>query len=124
MHRTLSLLAVVAFAGCSTVTAPASDILTATPRAQALEIRSTSTEKVYYFVADRGALALIDFTICRDPSKCEAVAPGATKQIAYSGIIGHSPISTELVLYHWHLVPAAGGTYDQDSIRSTIVPIK
>ena len=126
MIRSLSVLSavVVAITACSVTTAPSSDLITAIPGAEAVDLRNNSTETVYYFAADRGVLALLDFAICRDPSKCESIAPGSTKRVPYAGIIGYSGTTAELVVYHWRLIAKGSGTFEQDSIRSMIVPLK
>jgi len=126
MIRSLSVLSavVLAITACSVTTAPSSDLITAIPGAEAVDLRNNSTETVYYFAADRGVLALLDFAVCRDPSKCESIAPGSTKRVPYAGIIGYSGTTAELVVYHWRLIAKGGGTFEQDSIRSMIVPLK
>ena len=114
----------LAVAACSVTTAPSSDLITAIPGEEAVDLRNNSSEPVYFFAADRGVLALLDFAICRDPAKCESIAPGTTKRVPYSGIIGYSGTSAELVVYHWRLIARTGGTFEQDSIRSMIVPLR
>ena len=125
MIRSLSVLcAALAIAACSVTTAPSSDLMTAIPGAEAVELRNNSSDPVYFFAADRGVLALLDFAVCRDPSKCESIAPGTTKRVPYAGIIGYSGTTAELVVYHWRLIEKTAGAYEQDSIRSMIVPLR
>lgn len=125
MTKTLfALCAVLAVAACSVTTAPSSDIITVTPREESLEIQNTSSDPVYYFVADRGVLALVDFSICNEPTKCESVAPGAAKKVPYAEMLGYSGSTEELIVYHWRLVSGGAGRYQQDSIRKIIVSLK
>ena len=125
MIRTLFVFcAALAVSACSVSTAPSSDLITATPEEEALEIRNTSSEPVYYFVADRGVLALVDFSMCNEPDKCESVAPGAAKKVPYAGMLGYSGSTEELIVYHWRLLPTGAGRYQQDSLRQMIVPLR
>lgn len=125
MIRTLCVMAAAAaVTACSVTTAPSSDLITATPKSAALDIRNNSSDPVYYFVADRGVLALLDFAMCNEPSKCESIPAGGAKEVPYAGALGYSGTTQELVVYHWRLLPKSAGGYEQDSIRSVIVQIK
>ncbi len=124
MIKTLFVLTTVAVTACSVTTAPSSDLITASPESETLDLRNNSADPVYYFVADRGVLALLDFAICNEPPKCESIAPGTAKRVPYDGILGYSGTSEELVVFHWRLLPKSSGGYEQDSIRSMIVPLK
>ena len=119
------MFAVLAFAGCSNPTDPASDLMTAKATNQTLELTNTSSDKVYYFVADRDKLALLDWAVCLDPAnaECKFVAPGATKQINYSEFMGTESTGTKAIVYHWRLIPKGTG-YEYDSLRSLEVDLK
>ena len=118
------LVAIAAVTACTSATAPSSDLITARAGSQALDLKNNSPETVYYFVAERGALALLDFAICNEPSKCDSVAPGASRKVPYSGVIGYSSGSEEVVVFHWRLVAKAGGGYEHDTIRTLIVQLR
>ena len=120
----LALCTATLLTACSVTTAPSSDLITATPESAALDIRNNSSDPVYYYVADRGVLALVDFSMCNEPSKCESVAPGAARKVPYEGMLGYSATTEELVVYHWRLVPKSSGGYQQDSLRQMIVRVK
>jgi hypothetical protein len=118
------LCTAIVITACSVTTAPSSDLITATPESSALDLRNNSSDPVYYFVADRGVLALVDFSVCNEPSKCESIAPGAARKVPYDGMLGYSGTTEELVVYHWRLVPKAAGGYQQDSLRQMVVRVK
>jgi hypothetical protein len=111
-------------AACSVTTAPSSDLITATPESSALDLRNNSPDPVFYFVADRGVLALVDFSMCNEPSKCDSIAPGSARKVPYERMLGYSRTTQELVVYHWRLVPKSTGGYEQDSLRQMIVRVK
>ena len=125
MVRRLSVVAAIAaFTACSSPSAPSSDLMTAKAESQQLDLRNLSDETVYYFVAERGTLALLDFMICNDPSKCDSVAPGSRRKVPYAGVIGYSASSEEVVVFHWRLVARGGGRFEHDSIRTLIVQLR
>jgi hypothetical protein len=111
-------------AGCSDPTGVESDILSARIVRSELELRNDTQTPVYYFAADRGILALLDWAVCIQPSECNGVSPHSTTSIALDDIIGGGE-SAEIVVYHWRLVQGQSSTgYVADSIRSLIVPVR
>lgn len=125
MVRGLSALAAfAAVTACSSPSAPSSDLIVATAESHALDLKNMSDETVYYFVAERGALALLDFAICNEPSKCDSVAPGSRRRVPYSGVVGYSAGSEQAVVFHWRLVSKGGGKYEHDAIRTLIVQLR
>jgi hypothetical protein len=115
--------AALAAIACSGPTSLESDILRVTAREQALELTNISSRTVYYFAADRHALALIDWAVCTNPDTCPGVPVNSTSSINFSELAGYQPGSGEAVVYHWHLVGAAGH-FQPDSIRSQIVSLR
>ena len=120
------LVAVFVLAGCDNPGAPSTDLLTVSAANGSLEIRNTFTEKVYYFVADKEKLALLDFAVCNDPTKsfCTFVEPGATRRISYSEFLAEGSSGSEAIVYHWLLIRAPGGSYSYDSIRQLEVDLR
>ena len=121
------LFAVLASTGCANPIDPASDLITARAKAsdQTLEVTNTSTDKVYYFVADPEKLALVDWSVCLDPARaeCTFIAPGATKRISYTEFLGIGSTGTKAIVYHWRLIPT-GTTYNYDSLRTLEVDLR
>jgi hypothetical protein len=125
MVRPLSVLfAVLAIAGCSSSTDPASDILSAHAENRTLTLVNGSNDPVYYFVADADALALIDWQVCLEPSKCTAVPPKSTKSLAYSEIAAYQEGSGNALVYHWRIITKATGGNDYDSLRKLAVKLR
>jgi hypothetical protein len=75
------------------------------------------------FVADKDRLALLDWVPCTDPATCESVDGGATARISYSDIYGVGQ-GSQVVIFHWRLIPAGAGKYKVDSIRNLEVELR
>ena len=125
MKRALSVLSIaIGFAACSNpVEVSSSDIVSARAEAKVLTITNTSDDPVYYFVADREALALLDWAVCRDPSTCKAIAPHSSKRIIYSEIAAYQTGSGSAVVFHWKLFAQGSGGYNYDSVRELVVKL-
>ena len=127
MRHFSSALIVVAIAswGCSDPVGLESDVLRVRKAPTALELTNVSTAPVYYFAADRGWLALVDWAVCDDPATCVGIAPSTSKQLAWEDIGGYSATTSEVVVYHWRLVPGSRPSgFVADSIRSLVVRIR
>ena len=124
MVRTLSVLFAVLTIGCASSTDPETDILSAHAENQALTLENTSDDPVYFFVADKDALALIDWTVCIDPAKCTPVQPHSTKVVPYSQIAAYQPGSGNAVVYHWRIIAKAAGVFDYDKLRQLDVKLR
>lgn len=109
--------------GCRDSVAPASDVLrtATTPLPPALRLQNETGEPVYYFVAERNALALLDFVLCTTPS-CPAVPARGAVSLPYGEIAGYRSGAREAVVLHWRLRPQSGG-YAPDSVRALVVPL-
>jgi hypothetical protein len=108
---------------CSNPNAPATDIISVHAESRRLAMTNTSSDPVYYFVADQDALALIDWMVCVEPGKCESIPPQSTKALDYSKIGAYQEGSKHAVVYHWRLVPKNGPGFKPDSIRSLVVEL-
>lgn len=111
----------IGFSGCSDPVSVRTDILAARIVDQRLELTNRSTTPVYYFAADKNMLALIDWVICTQPSECNSVAPRSTRSVPFRDIPGAGD-GSEIVVYHWRLVPGQSATgYVADSLRTLTV---
>lgn len=121
-----ALVAVLALAGCSNPNDPSSDLLKASAANQTLTITNTSADPVYYFVADKEILALLDWAVCTDPAQsfCKFVAAGASKRISYSEFLASGSSGSQAVVYHWRLIPTTPGKYNYDSLRTLEVDLR
>ena len=124
MVRTLSVLFAALAIGCSSSTDPETDILSAHAENQTLTLVNTSDDPVYFFVADKDALALIDWTVCIDPAKCTPVPPHSTKLVLYSQIAAYQQGSGNAVVYHWRIISKGAGVYDYDKLRQLEVKLR
>ena len=123
MVRTLSVLFAAIAIGCSSSTDPSTDILSAHAENKTLTLVNTSDDPVYFFVADKDALALLDWAVCIDPSKCTPVAPRSTKLVSYSEIAAYQEGSGNAVVYHWRIISKGEGKYDYDKLRELDVKL-
>ena len=116
-------LTVGALVGCDDPVAPASDVLTAAGASfpGVLRLESRTGEPVFYFVAEREALASLDWVLCTNPA-CPAVAARGEVSIPYGRIAGYRSGAREVVVFHWRLRPLPGG-YAADSVRALVVPL-
>ncbi|HKY96354.1 MAG TPA: hypothetical protein VJL35_00740 [Gemmatimonadaceae bacterium] len=120
----LVLFGLVAMTGCSNAIDPATDVLSAHAENHRITLVNSSADPVYYFVADRDALALLDWAVCLEPSRCAAVPPNSTRSLAYSEIAAYQEGSSSAVVYHWRIVskPTGGNAYD--TMREMVVRLK
>ena len=125
MKRLVSvMLAAFALGACSDPTSVESDIISAQAASGRLNITNNSDDPVYYFAADREALALIDWAPCQDPARCNAIPPHSTRTIAFQSIAGYQTGSGSALVYHWKLLERAPAGYQIDSIRYVIVSLR
>lgn len=90
-----------------------------------LSITNLGDPTVYYFVADRNALALLDWVPCTDPSQCTGIGAHGSVDISFSRIAGYQSGDAEAVAYTWRLVPAnTFSGFAPDSMRSTVIALK
>jgi ABC-type Fe3+-hydroxamate transport system substrate-binding protein len=122
MVRNLSVLFAVLTIACSSTTDPATDILSAHAENQTLTLVNTSDDPVYFFAADKEALALLDWAICLDPAKCTPVQPHSSKDVPYSQIAAYQHGSGNAIVYHWRII-AKGSGYDYDKLRELEVKL-
>ena len=120
----LVLYAAAAIAGCSSSTDPASDVLSVHAENQTLTLMNSSDDPVYYFVADKDALALVDWAVCLDPSRCSGVPAKSSRTLAYSEIAAYQPGSANAIVYHWRITQKPTGGNGYDSLRRIDVALK
>ena len=111
----------VTLAACGSPTGLVSDgTLEVLPGATDVQLHNLSDRAVYYFIAERETLALIDWRPCVT-AECPSVAPHARLAVPHERIVGFTPAAREAVVFWWHAVPAGGGTFAADSMSSLIV---
>lgn len=119
------LAAIALAAGCADPVSASSDVLIARAAGRDLELANTTTERVYYFAAEREALAVIDWFPCATPSTCPAVEPQSSRRIPLVDVAGYHGGAKVIVVFHWHLVPGNGGQgFRPDSVRSIEVGVR
>jgi hypothetical protein len=115
----LALLALLA--ACVAPTGLVSDgTLEVLPRPADVQLHNLSDRAAYYFIAERGILALIDWRPCVT-ADCPSVGPHERLTIPHERIIGFTPGAREAVVYWWHAAPTGAGTFTADSIRSLVI---
>jgi hypothetical protein len=94
-----------------------------TARTGRLAIQNIGSEPLYTFALTRDLTAIVDWIPCTDPTRCEGIAPGARREVAYSAIYGYTRATREIVAYGWHLVPSGNG-FAPDRIRAVVVRVR
>jgi hypothetical protein len=96
-------------------------------RSFGLVIQNRSDSGIHYFALDQESAARTTWVGCgwhpvTDPDQeCgPGLRPGEKQDVAAAGIPGWGT-SEKVVVYWWHLVPAPGGGFVQDSIRALVV---
>jgi hypothetical protein len=119
-HAAMVLAGLVAVIGCSDATGPRSDILTVDRTLDGLMLRNRIGEPVYWYAAERESLAYTEYVFCTGAA-CSSIVPHASERLDYDGILGYHRGAREAVVFHFRLVPAAGGGVRADSIRGLVV---
>ena len=120
-HRFLVLGATLGVLSCADPVSPSSDILRISVLPDPLELVNPSPVPVYFFAAERDALAHINWAPCTE-SACTNVRSGVKFVLPYEDMIGQSQGAEEAVVHHWHLIPGSTATgFRPDSIRATVV---
>lgn len=89
--------------------------------ADALRLTNRGDRMVFTFVADREALALLNWAACADPVECPGLAPGESRTIPYGTSTGPAP-GREAVVTWWYSRRTADG-YEPDSLRAFVLQL-
>jgi hypothetical protein len=109
MKAPILLAALVLGAACNSPLGPdTSHPLRVNARDGTLQLANTSDQRVFYFIYERQAAALINWAPCVDPLHCASVAPHAQDTLPYSSIGGYLPGKTEAILFWWYAAPRPG----------------
>jgi hypothetical protein len=93
-------------------------------RSGVVRITNERAARVYYFVAERNDLPIIDWLPCtEDQEECAHVEEGVTLTLPYAAIAGYDTGDDQAVLFWWHLVPRLGGGFDVDRLREIVFPL-
>lgn len=124
VRRAVALLLLFGLAGCTRsrgISEP--DALLSTRVAGATVELSNRTDQPVYYVAFESELATrIRFAPCADPEACASVAPGRTRTIPLAEVAGYHPRASSVIVYFWHLVPAAEGMA-VERMSSLVLPV-
>ncbi|HEU4557990.1 MAG TPA: hypothetical protein VFS20_09080 [Longimicrobium sp.] len=116
-----SLVALVSFAACDSPTFRLEGPLAIEVGSGRVQLHNRTDATVYFNVVEREYTALADWIPCSNPAACDGIAPGERQSIAYDDIMGYEAGAKEAVVYWWSLVPAPGGGYSPDNIRSEVI---
>ena len=98
--------AVLLFASCSDATEPLpADSVLATSEVGSIALTNQSSARVFYFVYEREAAALINWAPCVDPLRCPSLGPGDRVVIPNTAIGGYAPGKGEAIVWWWHGPP-------------------
>lgn len=103
---------------CSDPTGPRSDILRVDRRPAALEFRNLTAAPVYWMALETEVLPLINYALCTNPTSCAPLAAHATELVPYNELWCCQGEQRHLTILHYHLVPAPGGGFRPDSVRT------
>ncbi len=115
----LAVASAIAF-GCANPIAPDAQSVGVHLGAAGVVLTNRTDADVFYMVVEREMAVLIDWIGCTDPgSACPRVAPSSSTVVPYDQVFGW-PGSGQVIVYWWHLVPASGGGFRQDSMRAVV----
>lgn len=118
-----AMLLAVVLAACGRPTGPdgATGPLEVRVGATELQLVNRGSRPVHTFVAEREALALLNWAPCADPVRCPGMAPGAEMAIPFTpdGRLGLAP-GREAVVTWWYARRTPVG-YEPDSLRWFVV---
>jgi hypothetical protein len=118
LQRAIETVLAIALLACSDPTGPRSDILTVAHVPTGLMFRNSTSEAVYWMAFDTETLPLIGFLLCIEPLSCRSVPPQATQLVTLKDLPCCTRDTREVTIFHYHLVPASGGGFRPDSVRS------
>ena len=120
MRSTVLVTLLSCILGCSDGVGPLAGTLQVQSFPPVVRLSNRSSAAIYTFVAERDALAVIDWIPCTTPLTCAGLAPGQDSIIQYTAITGYAPGAEEGVVFWWHLISKEGGGHQPDSIRSVV----
>jgi hypothetical protein len=115
--------ALVLTVACSNPTTPIEGEVAVRAVPPDLQVSNQTPTPVYSFIIERGAAAYTDWAPCNDPTRCTALAAGATTTLPYARIVGYTPAAREAIVYWWHLIPEGGAAVRPDSIRAVVTAL-
>jgi len=115
------LALLVLLAACVSPTGLVSDgTLEVLPRATDVRLRNLSDQAVFYFIAERETLNVLDWRPCVT-ADCPSVPPHAHLAVPHERIVGFAPGARDAVVFWWRAVPTGTGTFAADSIRTLTI---
>ena len=87
-----------------------------------ITITNRTTQEVFVFVVGREALALINWAPCIDRSRCEPLAPGASRRVPYpANLTGR--VEREASIIWWRAIRGSDWVERPGDFRSVIVTL-
>jgi hypothetical protein len=83
-----------------------------------VELTNHTPAPVYFFAIEGGLAIRANWAPCTDPSRCRAVAPAGSLDLAFSQIAGYHTDAETAIVYWWHLIPGGETGFRPDSIRA------
>ncbi len=120
MWRRVIVLGAAFLLGCGSPTEPVAGRVEVRLADAGMVATNHRPADIYFFLIERETAAVVDWMPCTEPAACPRIAANATLTVPYDSIFGWKGDSHEVLFYWWHLVPAAGGAYRPDSIRSVV----
>ena len=103
---------------CSDPTGPRSDILRVDRRPAGLEFRNLTAVPVYWIAVETELLPFSLLALCTDAATCASLSAHEARLVPFDELWCCEGEVRHLTILHYHLVPAAGGGFRPDSVRS------
>jgi hypothetical protein len=118
---TVFLLPLVTLA-CGDSAAPSADQFIIQTTGEEVVLSNAAEKPTFYFIVEREAAAVMDFTTCVQGPDCKSVAPGKTARIPYRQIAGYKPDRKEAIVYWWRSILAPTGPR-ADQLHNQVVEL-
>jgi hypothetical protein len=102
--RCLALVPFLAALACSSPTG-SNGVVTARATTLGIDATNHTRRPIFYTAVERNHLALYDYVPCTDETRCETIAPGASRIVPWSQVVFYSPGVKEYVFLWWQASP-------------------
>lgn len=119
-RRVLATAVALATLGCADpVVVARSDGVEARVRQEAVDVTNRRSSPIVVFLMDAATAARANWIACAQPD-CPKIPPDESRTFPANEIGGWGE-SDQLIVFWWHVVPAASGGFEPDSIRGLVV---